>query len=115
MVHVKDLFNRREQLRSSEDLAALKREILFVPETRPLDALQKDFQQRRTHMAIVVDEYAGPIGPVTHGDTTEELGAAGRHQADRQPTSGPETAPAILLTGRNVEALTRDGVASQLS
>src|SRR5207253_2221384 len=59
MVHVKDLFNRRDQLRSSEDLAALKREILFVPDTRPLDALQKDFQQRRTHMAIVVDEYGG--------------------------------------------------------
>src|SRR2546421_3144458 len=54
MVHVKDLFNRRDQLRSSEDLAAIKREILFVPESRPLDALQRDFQQRRTHMAIVV-------------------------------------------------------------
>src|SRR5262249_19163860 len=39
MVHVKDLFNRRDQLRSSEDLAAVKREILFVPEMRPLDAL----------------------------------------------------------------------------
>src|SRR5439155_1256468 len=34
MVHVKDLFNRRDQLRSSEDLAALKREILFVPEVK---------------------------------------------------------------------------------
>jgi CBS domain containing-hemolysin-like protein len=56
MVHVKDLFNRRDQLRSAEDLLAIKREILFVPETRPLDLLQRDFQQRRTHMAIVVDE-----------------------------------------------------------
>src|SRR4029077_5338154 len=45
MVHVKDLFNRRDALRSSEDLAALKREILFVPETRALDLLQRDFQQ----------------------------------------------------------------------
>jgi len=34
MVHVKDLFNRRDQLRSSEDLAALKREILFDRSTR---------------------------------------------------------------------------------
>src|SRR5262249_60555588 len=49
MIHVKDLFSRREQIRSSDDLVAVKREILFVPETRPLDALQRDFQQRRTH------------------------------------------------------------------
>ncbi|TMA61426.1 MAG: HlyC/CorC family transporter, partial [Deltaproteobacteria bacterium] len=41
MVHVKDLFQRRSELRSSEDLAALKRTILFVPESRPLDALQR--------------------------------------------------------------------------
>src|SRR5204862_1487767 len=53
MVHVKDLFQRRSELRSSEDLPALKRPILFVPESRPLDALQRDFQDGRTHMAIV--------------------------------------------------------------
>src|SRR5207249_2083238 len=65
MVHVKDLFRRRSELRSSEDLAALKRPILFVPESRPLDALQRDFQDGRTHMAIVVDEYGGTSGLVT--------------------------------------------------
>jgi len=70
---VKDLFNRREQLRSSEDLATVKREILFVPESRPLDLLQRDFQQRRTHMAIVVDEYGGTSGLVTLEDVIEEI------------------------------------------
>src|SRR5207247_10939927 len=73
MVHVKDLFNRRDQLSSSEDLPAIKREILFVPESRLLDALQRDFQQRRTHMAIVVDEYGGTSGLVTHEDVIEEI------------------------------------------
>src|SRR5262249_20160675 len=37
MIHVKDLFLRRDTLRSSEDLVAIKRDILFVPESRPLD------------------------------------------------------------------------------
>jgi len=73
MVHVKDLFNRHDQLHSSQDLAALKREILFVPESRPLDALQRDFQHSRTHMAIVVDEYGGTDGIVTLEDLVEEL------------------------------------------
>src|SRR5439155_962656 len=85
MVHVKDLFNRRDQLRSSEDLAALKREILFVPETRPLDALQKDFQQRRTHMAIVVDEYGGTSRLVTLEDVIEEIVGEIQDEFDREP------------------------------
>jgi CBS domain containing-hemolysin-like protein len=65
MVHVKDLFLRRDQLRTSEDLVAIKRDILFVPESRPLDALLREFQQSRTHMAIVVDEYGGTAGMIT--------------------------------------------------
>src|SRR5581483_3267364 len=85
MVHVKDLFNRRDQLRSSEDLTALKREILFVPETRPLDALQKDFQQRRTHIAIVVDEYGGTSGLVTLEDVLEEIVGEIQDEFDREP------------------------------
>src|SRR5204863_3654137 len=85
MIHVKDLFNRREQLRSSEDLATVKREILFVPESRPLDLLQRDFQQRRTHMAIVVDEYGGTSGLVTLEDVIEEIVGEIQDEFDREP------------------------------
>jgi len=99
MVHVKDLFNRRDQLRSSEDLAALKREILFVPETRPLDALQKDFQQRRTHMAIVVDEYGGTSGLVTLEDVIEEIVGEIQDEFDREPPSVEETPQGLVFDG----------------
>src|SRR5262249_60237726 len=85
MVHVTDLFNRRDQLRSSEDLASIKREILFVPEMRPLDALQRDFQQRRTHMAIVVDEYGGTPGPVAPADVVEEIVGEMQGECSREP------------------------------
>src|SRR5213593_960730 len=99
MVHVKDLFNRRDQLRSSEDLAAIKREILFVPESRPLDALQRDFQQRRTHMAIVVDEYGGTSGLVTLEDVIEEIVGEIQDEFDREPPSVVETPQGLVFDG----------------
>ncbi|MEB2283383.1 MAG: hypothetical protein B6D46_06425 [Polyangiaceae bacterium UTPRO1] len=73
MIHAKDLFRPFEDLRDSSDLLKLKRDILFVPESRSLEALQRDFQQRRVHMAIVVDEYGGTSGLVTLEDILEEI------------------------------------------
>jgi CBS domain containing-hemolysin-like protein len=99
MIHVKDLFNRRDQLRSSEDLASLKREILFVPESRPLDLLQRDFQQRRTHMAIVVDEYGGTSGLVTLEDVIEEIVGEIQDEFDREPPSVEETPQGLVFDG----------------
>jgi len=99
MVHVKDLFNRREQLRASGDLETLKREILFVPETRTLDALQRDFQQRRTHMAIVVDEYGGTSGLVTLENVLEELVGEIQDEFDREPPTVQETPDGFVFDG----------------
>ncbi|MBI3798384.1 MAG: HlyC/CorC family transporter, partial [Deltaproteobacteria bacterium] len=53
MVHIKDIFLQRIEIKSPADLFKIKREVLLVPESRPLEALQQDFQQRRLHMAIV--------------------------------------------------------------
>ena len=99
MVHVKDLFNRRDAVRTSEDLAATKREILFVPETRPLDLLQRDFQQRRTHMAIVVDEYGGTSGLVTLEDVIEEIVGEIQDEFDREPPRVEETPQGLVFDG----------------
>ncbi len=99
MVHVKDLFIRREQLRTSADLATIKRDILFVPETRPLDALQRDFQQHRTHMAIVVDEYGGTSGLVTLEDVIEEIVGEIQDEFDRESPAVQETPEGLLFDG----------------
>jgi CBS domain containing-hemolysin-like protein len=73
MIHAKDLFQPAEGLLDSNDLLKIKRDMLFVPESRPLELLQRDFQQRRVHMAIVVDEYGGTSGLVTFEDVLEEI------------------------------------------
>ncbi|GAB4130501.1 hemolysin family protein [Thermopirellula anaerolimosa] len=52
---------------------ALLREPLFVPETKPVDALLEDFQRTRNHMAVVLDEYGGVSGVVTLEDILEEI------------------------------------------
>jgi putative hemolysin len=45
----------------------------FVPETRKIDDLLRDFQARMTHMAIVVNEYGGTSGLITLEDIVEEI------------------------------------------
>ncbi len=51
----------------------LIRDAFFIPESKMIDDLLKDFQQMRMHMAIVVDEYGGTSGIVTLEDVIEEI------------------------------------------
>jgi len=51
----------------------LLRPASFVPETKRVSELLKEMQARRTHLAIVVDEYGGTAGLVTLEDLIEEL------------------------------------------
>ncbi len=51
----------------------IARKALFIPATKKLDDLLRDFQHEKTHMAIVVDEYGGTEGIVTLDDILEEI------------------------------------------
>src|SRR5262249_7724859 len=51
----------------------LMRPAYFAPETKKVDELLADLQQKRIHMAIVVDEYGGTAGIVTLEDIVEEI------------------------------------------
>jgi gliding motility-associated protein GldE len=49
------------------------RRAFFIPATKKIDDLLKDFQREKTHIAIVVDEYGGTEGMVTLDDVLEEI------------------------------------------
>lgn len=51
----------------------LARPAKFVPESKPLDVLLKEFREKRSHMAIVIDEYGQTSGLITIEDVLEEI------------------------------------------
>ena len=72
ILHVKDVLPHIDREENFE-WQNLLREAYFVPETKMIDDLLKDFQEKRVHMAIVVDEYGGISGLVTLEDIIEEI------------------------------------------
>ena len=73
ILYDKDLLKyiREEELNVS--LRDVARDAIFVPETKRADDLLREFQKRKVHMAIVVDEYGGTAGLVTIEDLLEEI------------------------------------------
>ena len=72
ILHAKDLLKytlNPEQF----NLNAVLRSAVFVPESKPLNLLLKEFREQRNHMAIVVDEYGGTSGLVTFEDIIEQI------------------------------------------
>jgi putative hemolysin len=72
-VFIKDLIQRGPAGGSSGPITPLVRPAHFVPETKRVPDLLKEFQRRRVQIAIVVDEYGGTAGLVTVEDLLEEI------------------------------------------
>ncbi len=73
IVHVKDLFQFWGKPASEFSIRRILHPPHFIPETRRLEELLKDFKIWRVHIAIVVDEYGGTAGVVTIEDLIEEI------------------------------------------
>lgn len=76
MAYLKDvtkrIFDNREA-ESTERIETMARQCLFVPDTQHADALLREMQAKRMHVAIVVDEFGGTAGMVTIEDILEEI------------------------------------------
>ncbi len=69
----KDLLRFTSTSSETFDLARWLRPVQFVPESKRVNVLLKDFKRGRNHMAIVVDEYGGVAGLVTIEDVLEQI------------------------------------------
>lgn len=77
LLYVKDLLLAEDKDKNARDnegrLRALLRPTFYVPEVMKISELMREFQRRKTHLAIVVDEYGGTAGLVTMEDIIEVI------------------------------------------
>ena len=75
IIYAKDLLKiiGKENLQKDISLRNLARETIFVPETKLISALMREFQSKNLHVGIVVDEYGGTSGLISLEDVLEEI------------------------------------------
>ena len=73
ILHVKDILEYLGEEDNFNWQKLIKTDVLYVPEFKMINGLLKEFQLKRSHMAIVVDEYGGSEGIVTLEDVMEEV------------------------------------------
>ena len=71
VLHIKDLLPHLGE--ANVKWMDLVRPVYYVPENKKIDDLMREFQERKTHLAIVVDEYGGTSGIITLEDIMEEI------------------------------------------
>ncbi len=76
IAYLKDVTKRvfdRHEAETTERVDSVMRPVLYVPDSKPVDALLREMQAERKHVAVVVDEYGGTAGLVTIEDVLEEI------------------------------------------
>ena len=90
MVHYRDLANMARGNRPKKDLNVIKRPVVFVPDSKPVEDILDELLRRGVHMAIVTDEHGSTAGLLTLEDVFEELFGEIRDEfdtAEGEPTA----------------------------
>jgi putative hemolysin len=85
----------------STRLRHIMRDVLVVPETKPLADLLVEFKQRRRHLAVVVDEFGSTVGVVTVEDVLRQIVGLleDEYDAAKEPPLAAAGASAAVLDG----------------
>jgi len=94
ILYAKDVLPHMNGGLDGEAISPLLREPYFVPESKQIASLLKEFQRRKDNVAIVVDEYGGTAGLVTVEDIVEEVVGEIQDEFDRET-------PMVISTGSN--------------
>ena len=95
IMRTKDLLGLPWGVVTVGSLRDIMTEPYFVPESKEVADLLREFQKKRLHMAIVIDEYGGVAGLVTLEDVIEELVGEISDEFDREGEEMEEVAPGV--------------------
>ncbi len=102
VIHIKELLWAMQDTDGDVDLRQVARPTFFVPEMKPIQGLLLEFQQRKQHLALVVNEHGGVDGLVTLEDVLEELVGEIQDEFDREAIQLRRTRGGAWLAQGNV-------------
>jgi len=86
LIYAKDLlpYIKDKKLLEKFSLNEISRKAMFIPETKLISVLMREFQEKKIHLAVVVDEYGGTSGVVSLEDILEEIIGEIRDEYDKE-------------------------------
>ena len=103
IVHVRDVLKKLEGYEKVISLEQIMREPVFVSQEKRVSDLLKEMQGRRTHMAIVLDEFGGVEGCVTLEDLLEEIVGEIQDETDTEKPSFQRDGQNAIVTDGDIE------------
>jgi CBS domain containing-hemolysin-like protein len=103
IVHTRDILKKLEQDEKIISLEQIMREPVFVSQEKRVSDLLKEMQGRKTHMAIVLDEFGGVEGCVTLEDLLEEIVGEIHDETDTEKPSFQRDGQNAIVTDGDIE------------